>query len=170
MKINKKGITIVEMLVSIALISIVLVFLLRLLLTLGEMDDKSLSMLEYEEKTAVIIGEIQDYIKNLNNCNFTSTNTQLTIACPNMENEDYLILDIDQENKKMTLENHFNRTWNESTRTMEYKANAWQFPDDATLNNINLVARENLQIATINIKDDKGNIYPIEISYYKTNS
>ena len=60
MKLNKKGVTLVELVVSISLISIVLVFLLRLLIQLREMDDKSLKMLEYQEKTSLIIKYVQD--------------------------------------------------------------------------------------------------------------
>ena len=67
---NNKGVTIVELIVSISLITVVLVFLLRLLLTVKEMDDKSLSMLEYQEKSALIIRAVQEKIKDVKNCNF----------------------------------------------------------------------------------------------------
>ncbi len=163
MKLNKKGITIVEMLVSIALISVVLIFLLRLLLALEDMDDKSLSMLEYEEKTSVIISEVQNYIKDLNDCNFTkNNNTKLTIACPNVESNNYITMQ--KDNKNLTITNCFN------LNDGDCEEKTWQFPTNSTLSDIKLTSKNNLLIATIDVTDDKDNIYPIEISYYKTNS
>ena len=102
MKLNKKGVTLVELVVSISLISIVLVFLLRLLIQLREMDDKSLKMLEYQEKTSLIIKYVQDEIKDYNDCNFTLPSNTLEITC---SNEDIKMKLSKPDNNTITIEN-----------------------------------------------------------------
>ena len=154
MKLNKKGVTLVELVVSISLISIVLVFLLRLLIQLREMDDKSLKMLEYQEKTSLIIKYVQDEIKDYNDCTFKLSNS-LTIEC---SNED-VNMELKSDNNKITIKN--------DAETKKYI-----FPDDAKIGEI--VTKKagdnesnNWYIYKIDVTDDKDNIYPIEITYYK---
>ena len=152
MKLNKKGVTLVELVVSISLISIVLVFLLRLLIQLREMDDKSLKMLEYQEKTSLIIKYVQDEIKDYNDCNFTLPSNALEITC---SNEDIKMKLSKPDNNTITIKN--------GEETKKYI-----FPDDAKIGEIvTKKAGDNWSIYKIDVTDDKDNIYPIEITYYK---
>lgn len=152
MKLNKKGVTLVELVVSISLISIVLVFLLRLLIQLREMDDKSLKMLEYQEKTSLIIKYVQDEIKDYNDCNFTLPSNALEITC---SNEDIKMRLSKSDNNKITIKN------DEETKK-------YIFPADAKIGEIvTKKAGDNWYIYKIDVTDDKDNIYPIEITYYK---
>lgn len=151
MKLNKKGVTLVELVVSISLISMVLVFLLRLLIQLREMDDKSLKMLEYQEKTSLIIKYVQDEIKDYNDCTFKLSNS-LTIEC---SNEDIKMRLSKSDNNKITIKN--------DAETKKYI-----FPDDAKIGEINTKREDNgWSIYKIDVTDDKDNIYPIEITYYR---
>lgn len=150
MKLNKKGVTLVELVVSISLISIVLVFLLRLLIQLREMDDKSLKMLEYQEKTSLIIKYVQDEIKDYNDCTFKLSNS-LTIEC---SNEDVNMI-LSKSSNIISIKN--------DAETKKYI-----FPDDAKIGEINTKREDNgWSIYKIDVTDDKDNIYPIEITYYK---
>lgn len=152
MKLNKKGVTLVELVVSISLISIVLVFLLRLLIQLREMDDKSLKMLEYQEKTSLIIKYVQDEIKDYNDCNFTLPSNALEITC---SNEDIKMRLSKSDNNKITIKN------DEETKK-------YIFPADAKIGEIvTKKAGDNWYIYKIDVTDDKDNIYPIEITYYR---
>lgn len=154
MKLNKKGVTLVELVVSISLISIVLVFLLRLLIQLREMDDKSLKMLEYQEKTSLIIKYVQDEIKDYNDCTFKLSNS-LTIEC---SNED-VNMELKSDNNTIIIENGVGN----DAETKKYI-----FPDDAKIGEINTKREDNgWSIYKIDVTDDKDNIYPIEITYYK---
>lgn len=149
MKLNKKGVTLVELVVSISLISIVLVFLLRLLIQLREMDDKSLKMLEYQEKTSLIIKYVQDEIKDYNDCTFKLSNS-LTIEC---SNEDVNMI-ISKSSNIISIKN--------DAETKKYI-----FPDDAKIGEIVKKKEDNWSIYKIDVTDDKDNIYPIEITYYR---
>lgn len=160
MKLNKKGVTLVELVVSISLISIVLVFLLRLLIQLREMDDKSLKMLEYQEKTSLIIKYVQDEIKDYNDCNFSLPSNTLEITCPN---EDVVMrLKKDKDNKDNNIIIIENGVGNDA-ETKKYI-----FPNDAKIGEIVTKKEEdNWSIYKIDVTDDKDNIYPIEITYYR---
>lgn len=150
MKLNKKGVTLVELVVSISLISIVLVFLLRLLIQLREMDDKSLKMLEYQEKTSLIIKYVQDEIKDYNDCTFKLSNS-LTIEC---SNEDVNMI-LSKSSNIISIKN--------DAETKKYI-----FPNDAKIGEIVTKKEEDKwSIYKIDVTDDKDNIYPIEITYYK---
>ena len=150
MKLNKKGVTLVELVVSISLISIVLVFLLRLLIQLREMDDKSLKMLEYQEKTSLIIKYVQDEIKDYNDWTFKLSNS-LTIEC---SNEDVNMI-LSKSSNIISIKN--------DAETKKYI-----FPDDAKIGEIVTKKEEDKwSIYKIDVTDDKDNIYPIEITYYR---
>lgn len=150
MKLNKKGVTLVELVVSISLISIVLVFLLRLLIQLREMDDKSLKMLEYQEKTSLIIKYVQDEIKDYNDCTFKLSNS-LTIEC---SNEDVNMI-LSKSSNIISIKN--------GDETKKYI-----FPNDAKIGEIVTKKEEDKwSIYKIDVTDDKDNIYPIEITYYR---
>lgn len=150
MKLNKKGVTLVELVVSISLISIVLVFLLRLLIQLREMDDKSLKMLEYQEKTSLIIKYVQDEIKDYNDCTFKLSNS-LTIEC---SNEDVNMI-LSKSDDTISIKN--------GDETKKYI-----FPANAKIGEIVTKKEEdNWSIYKIDVTDDKDNIYPIEITYYR---
>lgn len=156
MKLNKKGVTLVELVVSISLISIVLVFLLRLLIQLREMDDKSLKMLEYQEKTSLIIKYVQDEIKDYNDCTFSLPSNTLKITCLNEDVDMRLKKDKDdKDNNIISIKN--------GDETKKYI-----FPADAKIGEIVTKKKEdNWSIYKIDVTDDKDNIYPIEITYYR---
>lgn len=156
MKLNNKGVTLVEIIVSVSLITVVLVFLLRLLVTLKGMDDASLDTLKYQEKTSLIIDYVQGFIKDQKNCEFTDNNK---ISCERDGSEkDEMSIEIDNANKKITIKNGFNGGSTNKT---------WKFPNDAKISTINSENLDNPKgfIITINVTDDKGRVYPIEISY-----
>ena len=157
---NKKGITIVEMIVSIALISVVLIFLLRLLLTLREMVDHSLSMINYQILSSDIIKKLQTEIKDQNDCSFTLTNSNsdLNIKCG-----DYVNMKLNVNNNLITLTDYINK----DEKGNNGKA-TWEFEKDAEISKFNLKNDGNLTMITLNIIDDKGINYPMEISYLKT--
>lgn len=150
MKLNKKGVTLVELVVSISLISIVLVFLLRLLIQLREMDDKSLKMLEYQEKTSLIIKYVQDEIKDYNDCNFSLSSNTLKITCPNED----VVMRLSESSNIISIKN--------GDETKKYI-----FPADAKIGEIVKKKEDNWSIYKIDVTDDKDNIYPIEITYYR---
>ena len=153
---NNKGVTIVELIVSISLITVVLVFLLRLLLTVKEMDDKSLSMLEYQEKSALIIRAVQEKIKDVKNCNFNLKNDQeLNIICT-----DYNInLDLKINDRMISII--------QMQEEEEYQ-DKYVYPTNALIKSIKQINtnNDNLIMYKIDIYDDKNNNYPIEITYY----
>lgn len=153
---NNKGVTIVELIVSISLITVVLVFLLRLLLTVKEMDDKSLSMLEYQEKSALIIRAVQEKIKDVKNCNFNLKNDQeLNIICT-----DYNInLDLKISDRMISII--------QMQEEEEYQ-DKYVYPTNALIKSIKQINtnNDNLIMYKIDIYDDKNNNYPIEITYY----
>ncbi len=161
MRKNNKGITIIEMIVSISLISIVLIFLLRLLLTIKDMDDKSLSMIEYEEKTSLIMKSVQDSLKDLNNCTFNSNVDTLTITCGNSQDK----ITIAKEDLKITVTNCLEAYYNDKNQ-LTCPIESWTFADALQVTDINDKSSGNLKIFTIDVIDDKNNTYPIEISYY----
>lgn len=174
MKKNNKGITIIEMIVSISLISIVLIFLLRLLLTIKEMDDKSLSMIEYEEKTSLIMKNVQDSIKDLSNCQFPQKdNNYLLIDCANSdEGRDSFnsqIFDkqisVKVNDKKVTITNCVESYYNDKNQ-LTCPIESWTFVDALQVSGINDNSVDNINLFTIDVVDDKNNTYPIEISYY----
>ena len=156
MKIDNKGVTLVEIIVSITLISIVLIFLLRLLISLRDLDDKSLSMLKYEEKTALIVDAVQSEIKDKNceggvviNNSYESNVYKIPLYCGT--NTYYL-----------TTSKYSN------LKAIEFDGETWKFPLDTTFKNINIWMDGKLLMATVDVIDDKGNTYPIEISHYNT--
>jgi len=64
MKLNNKGITLVEIIISIALISIVLIFLFSLLITVNDMNKESQVNSTYLVNKALIIKNIEEDIKD----------------------------------------------------------------------------------------------------------
>ena len=150
MKLNNKGVTLVEIIVSVTLISIVIVFMFRLLVILKEIDDKSLSKIEYEEKTSLIMKTIQDEIKDTANCKFSrnNDNTTLTIEC----DENTIVFSISEKSVSINLQG--------DTKT-------YKFPNNTEINKIQDNSNSSLYKYNIDIKDDKDNVYPIEIVYLK---
>ena len=67
MKLNNKGITLVEIIISIALISIVLLFLFSLLVTVNDMNNESEVNTTYLITKSLILKNIEDekYIDQL---------------------------------------------------------------------------------------------------------
>lgn len=63
MKLNNKGMTLIEIIISIALISIVLIFIFSLLITVNEMNEKSEANNTYLLSKAMVIKFIEEDIK-----------------------------------------------------------------------------------------------------------
>ena len=157
---KKNGVTIIELIVSVSLISIVLIFLFRLLVTLKDLDDKSLSKLEYEEKVSLIIDNVQDTIKDLKGCKATVTK-EITINCEGMISDDRNIV-LNYNGRKFTVSNKIGNS--------AAKAKTYTFPSDSeikggTVTNIE-DGNQNSFLIQYKVIDDKDNVYPIEISYY----
>lgn len=153
---NNKGTTLVEIIVSVALISIVMVFLVGLLIDLRDIDDKSLKRLEYEEKIALITKQFQDTIQKYDTCSFSvsESNTKLEATC-----EDY--------NVNLRCNNNSNKTcvYNDD----DNNENSWTFPDEATISKIQVKNdSDNKYMYQYEILDNKGNVYILEISYINT--
>lgn len=66
MKLNKKGITLVEIIISIALISIVLVFLFSLLVDVKDMNDEASINSDYLINKALILKNIEEDLDKAN--------------------------------------------------------------------------------------------------------
>lgn len=64
MKLNKKGITLVEIIISIALISIVLIFLFSLLVDVKDMNDEASVNSDYLINKALILKNIEEDLDN----------------------------------------------------------------------------------------------------------
>lgn len=156
MKIDNKGVTIVEIIVSITLISIVLIFLLRLLISLRDLDDKSLSMIKYEEKVALIVNEVQNKIRDEQECVNEDYNDSIEITC---KHNSIILMNIN-DSIKPRIEYFIN---NSKTKT-------WTFPSGTTFDDVTYQKSSDgkFLIATMNVIDDKGHAYPIEISHYNT--
>jgi type II secretory pathway component PulJ len=80
MKLNKKGITIVEIIISVTLVSIVLVFLFNVMITVKNEDSKSQTQSKLLINQALIIKSIQsdikDYgLKGVDYCSLTDIDT-----------------------------------------------------------------------------------------------
>lgn len=153
---NNKGTTLVEIIVSVALISIVMVFLVGLLIDLRDIDDKSLKRLEYEEKIALITKQFQDTIQKYDTCSFSvdSSNKQLNAKCEDFYNVN---LKCDNDNKTCVYNDYDNNK------------KRWTFPDEATISKIQVKnASDNKYIYQYEILDNKGNVYILEISYINT--
>lgn len=150
MKKNNKGITIMEMIVSMALISIVLGFLLGLLVQLKKIDDKSLKALEYEEKIALIIKYVQDRIADDNSCQFNETPGKLSIKCSDTGRT----ININNNNNTFTLKD-------------DPDLEKYVFPSGTNISQMTLTTDNNISVASWTITDSEKNSYLLEISYYK---
>lgn len=154
---NNKGTTLVEIIVSVALISIVMVFLVGLLIDLRDIDDKSLKRLEYEEKIALITKQFQDTIQKYDTCSFdVSNDNTLKAECEDFYNVN-LKCDNNNNNKTCVYNDYDNNK------------KSWTFPDEATISKIQVKnASDNKYIYQYEILDNKGNVYILEISYINT--
>ncbi len=72
---NKKGMTLVEIIISIALISIVLVFLFSLLVTVNDMNDEADINSTYLINKSLILRNIEDDLSKANKVNISTTCT-----------------------------------------------------------------------------------------------
>lgn len=155
---NNKGTTLVEIIVSVALISIVMVFLVGLLIDLRDIDDKSLKRLEYEEKIALITKQFQDTIQKYDTCSFSVSNDNTLKA----ECEGYKVnLSCNNSNKTFV----YTCVYNDDDDNKK----SWTFPDEATISKIQVKnASDNKYIYQYEILDNKGNVYILEISYINT--
>ena len=152
---NNKGTTLVEIIVSVALISIVMVFLVGLLIDLRDIDDKSLKRLEYEEKIALITKQFQDTIQKYDTCSFdVSNDNTLNAKC-----EDFYNVNLKCDNNNKTC------VYNDDDDNKK----SWTFPDEATISKIQEKNdSDNKYIYQYEILDNKGNVYILEISYINT--
>ena len=80
MKLNKKGVTIVEIIISIALISMVLIFLVSMLIRVNDMNKNSEVNSTYLISKALVIKNIEDDLKDVtsvtvSNCSISDFNS-----------------------------------------------------------------------------------------------
>ena len=75
MKLNKKGITLVEIIISIALISIVLVFLFSLLVNVKDMNDEAEVNSTYLINKSLILKNIESDLENIGDDGLTISET-----------------------------------------------------------------------------------------------
>ena len=132
---NKKGTTLAELIISIALISVVLLFMIKLLIDLNDSETNN----TYAKVNQINRAEILRMIGNdLNNKNIVSINdsgsneTKLVI---NIEFTDRTISTIEAEEKKIkyTDSDGKNRTWNiEGGTIYTKKANVYYMKDNNT--------------------------------------
>lgn len=156
---NNKGTTLVEIIVSVALISIVMVFLVGLLIDLRDIDDKSLKRLEYEEKIALITKQFQDTIQKYDACSFKVSNDNTLKA----ECESYKVNLSCNDNDNDINKNTCVYTDDDNNEK------SWTFPDEATISKIQVKNdSDNKYMYQYEILDNKGNVYILEISYINT--
>jgi prepilin-type N-terminal cleavage/methylation domain-containing protein len=82
---NKKGLTLVELIVSIALISIVMVFMFQLLTELRYQDASDTGKVEYKVAATILTKEIQnilleEQIDTLTSCDTTNSCLMITFV------------------------------------------------------------------------------------------
>ena len=155
MKLNNKGVTLIEIIVSISLISIVLLFLFRLLIVVKNADDKSVNQMEYEEKTSLVMKYFQDEIKEAEECEGSI-----------YHDPDVVELECSTGLTGLKIYNDYISLYTFEVETgQEVNKKDVVFPKGATISNLRDLSEGNLLHYEIIVTDDKDNEYPIEIVY-----
>ena len=76
MKLNKKGITLIEIIISIALISIVLVFLFSMLINVRDINDSSTINSTYLINKSLILKDVEEDLLNVSEISISTCNIE----------------------------------------------------------------------------------------------
>ncbi len=174
---KNKGLTLIELIVSIALISIVVVFLFQLLIELKYQDLGNTSKVEYKVAATVITKKIQNILMEeqvdlIETCDSTNTCLKITFASGS-----YLEIKIQNDNKVLSVvkkDSGGNTIMGDIRQTPEKDETGYlgSFDDLAyttryfdPANSSYDYKYDSLLKLELNIYDSKGNTYPIVVYY-----
>ena len=132
---NKKGTTLAELIISIALISVVLLFMIKLLIDLNDAEANNTYAKDNQINRAEILRMIGNDLNNKNIASINDSGSNETKLVINIEFTDRTISTIEAEEKKIkyTDSDGKNRTWNiEGGTIYTKKANVYYMKDNNT--------------------------------------
>ncbi len=177
MKMNKRGITLVEIIVSIGLISIVLIFLIDLFIKIRNVYIHSQVQTEYKILASKVINAVQSDIKDYGLANIKYVNKsskQAILITFNTNRPTHLsepiqkVLRIYNDDGKYFISYAYDSSYS-SYLTNDERVNRLirQMPEDVILNGgtdyIELTKDENIYKIKIPISNQEGNIYDINM-------
>ena len=130
---NKKGTTLAELIISIALISVVLLFMIKLLIDLNDAETNNTYAKDNQINRAEILRMIGNDLNNKNIASINDSGSNETKLVINIEFTDRTISTIEAEEKKIkyTDSDGKNRTWNiEGGTIYTKKANVYYMKDN----------------------------------------
>ena len=130
---NKKGTTLAELIISIALISVVLLFMIKLLIDLNDAEANNTYAKDNQINRAEILRMIGNDLNNKNIASINDSGSNETKLVINIEFTDRTISTIEAEEKKIkyTDSDGKNRTWNiEGGTIYTKKANVYYMKDN----------------------------------------
>lgn len=132
---NKKGTTLAELIISIALISVVLLFMIKLLIDLNDAETNNTYAKDNQINRAEILRMIGNDLNNKNIASINDSGSNETKLVINIEFTDRTISTIEAEEKKIkyTDSDGKNRTWNiEGGTIYTKKVNVYYMKDNNT--------------------------------------
>lgn len=132
---NKKGTTLAELIISIALISVVLLFMIKLLIDLNDAEANNTYAKDNQINRAEILRMIGNDLNNKNIASINDSGSNETKLVINIEFTDRTISTIEAEEKKIkyTDSDGKKRTWNiEGGTIYTKKANVYYMKDNNT--------------------------------------
>lgn len=132
---NKKGTTLAELIISIALISVVLLFMIKLLIDLNDAETNNTYAKDNQINRAEILRMIGNDLNNKNIVSINDSGSNETKLVINIEFTDRTISTIEAEEKKIkyTDSDGKNRTWNiEGGTIYTKKVNVYYMKDNNT--------------------------------------
>ena len=130
---NKKGTTLAELIISIALISVVLLFMIKLLIDLNDAEANNTYAKDNQINRAEILRMIGNDLNNKNIASINDSGSNETKLVINIEFTDRTISTIEAEEKKIkyTDSDGKNRTWSiEGGTIYTKKANVYYMKDN----------------------------------------
>lgn len=130
---NKKGTTLAELIISIALISVVLLFMIKLLIDLNDAETNNTYAKDNQINRAEILRMIGNDLNNKNIASINDSGSNETKLVINIEFTDRTISTIEAEEKKIkyTDSDGKKRTWNiEGGTIYTKKANVYYMKDN----------------------------------------
>lgn len=130
---NKKGTTLAELIISIALISVVLLFMIKLLIDLNDAEANNTYAKDNQINRAEILRMIGNDLNNKNIASINDSGSNETKLVINIEFTDRTSSKIEAEEKKIkyTDSDGKNRTWNiEGGTIYTKKANVYYMKDN----------------------------------------
>ncbi len=177
MKLNKKGITLIEIIVSVTLISIVLIFLINLFIKVRNVYNRSQIQTEYKMLASNVIKAIQDDIENFGLANIKyidKTSKYAVLITFDTSRPTYLsepirkILKIYNDKGTYYISYAYDGDYSAYLTSDERSSGVVrEMPSDIILNSdtnyIELTKKENIYKIKIPISNELGNIYDINI-------